>query len=94
MRYKLAFSYNLSSALTVTARAVPTAGPALTAWYHDDEVFFQHLDHAQLAPDEHARVAYAVMTAVTMPEMGICCEEVSLDPEQLQRLQLEHRLVA
>ena len=88
MRYQLAFSNTHSGLFHVTARAVGSPAPPVTAHYKNDEAFLRLIDRANLAPDEYARLVFATMVAVTSPETPACCEEVALDMQQLTLLQL------
>jgi hypothetical protein len=88
MRYKLALSYNPLLTFSVAARALRSSESALIADFKDDEAFLRLLDEAALEPDEHARLVFAAMNTVTWPELGVCCEEVSLEDWQLRALQL------
>ena len=87
MRYKLALNYNPFLTFSVAARAVNSYGASMIAHFKDDEAFLRLLDEAALEPDEHARLVFATMNAVTWPELGVCCEEVSLEDWQLRALQ-------
>ena len=87
MRYKLALNYNPLLAFSVAARAANSDESTLIAHFRNDEAFLRLLDDAALEPDEHARLVFATMNAVTWPEMGVCCEEVSLEEWQLRALQ-------
>jgi hypothetical protein len=87
MRYKLALSYNPLHTFSVAARALNSNEATMIAHFKDDEAFLRLLDEVALAPDEHARLVFAAMNAVTWPEMGVCCEEVSLEEWQVRALQ-------
>jgi hypothetical protein len=88
MKYQLAFSNTHSGLFHVTARAVGSPAPPVTAHYKNDEAFLRLIDRANLAPDEYARLVYAAMVAVTSPDQPECYEEVALDIQQLCALQL------
>jgi hypothetical protein len=88
MRYKLALNYNPLLTFDVAARAADSNESTMIAHFSNDEAFLRLLDEAALAPDEHARLVFATMNAVTWPELGICCEEVSLEDWQIRVLQL------
>jgi hypothetical protein len=88
MRYQLAFNNTPSGLFHVTARAIGTSAPPITAHYKNDEAFLRLIDRANLAPDEYARLVYAAMVAVTSPDAPDCSEEVALDIQQLSVLQL------
>ena len=87
MRYKLAISYSPLLSFSVAARAANSYEASMIAHFKDDEAFLRLLDEAALEPDEHARLVFATMNAVTWPELGVCCEEVSLEDWQLRALQ-------
>jgi hypothetical protein len=88
MLYKLALSYTPLSTFNIAARATRSNEPTMTAQFKDDEAFLRVLGEASLTADEYARLTFATMTAVTWPEMGVCCEEVSLEDWQVRMLHL------
>jgi hypothetical protein len=65
MRYQLALSFIPSSTFTVVARAVRSHEETMAAHFTDDETFLRLLGKAALAPDEHARLVFATMNAVS-----------------------------
>lgn len=95
MRYKLVFSRNNSDSFYVVASAVGVSTQPVVGHYKNDEAFLRLMQRANLAPDEYARLVYATMLAVALPETP-ASEEVSLDMQQLNLLQLNvsHQQVA
>jgi hypothetical protein len=88
MRYKLAFSCSESGLFRVTALPIGIAAQLTTALYEDKQAFIRQLEQARLGRKEYMLLISASLVATSSPGMPTCCEEITLDAQQLNVLKL------